>query len=408
MNIDSVIVRPALPNELEAVANMRAIGFGGEKEQALKRLEENPRFNASHIIVAEYGGQLIGTGTIFPAQMWLSGVPLSVGAVAGVTVLPAYRQQGVAAKLMEFSIIRMYSEQQALSVLFPFSHKYYNKFGYGTVSNLHLYRINPRNLATFAGADKVRPFQPDDLPVLRVLYKGQLTWNNGWFTRSNEWWDKIVAQWPDIMVYDDGDMVRGYFSFQISTNQSGERVLKIHEFFTAEDEAYRGLLGYLATQNKVDVIEYMAPAHTPLQHSLRQPVAAGGQHHGWIFNDLCYIIPGPMARIINLPKALTTRFYTRGISGERIIKVVDPLIPSNEELLVFRLVDGRAETRPASEGSKPQIETDIRTLTQILCGYLEAADARRLGRFKADEDTCSWLDKIMVDTPLFIQAGDWF
>jgi sterol carrier protein len=47
-------------------------------------------------------------------------------------------------------------------------------------------------------------------------------------------------------------------------------------------------------------------------------------------------------------------------------------------------------------------------MTQILCGYLSAQDARRLGRLQANEDTCSWLDKALADSPVYIQAGDWF
>lgn len=406
MNIDSVTIRTVQSAELEAVAHMRAVGFGGDKDKALNSIKNNPRYDASHILVAEYEGDLVGTATIFPAKMWLSGVPLSVGAVAGVTVLPEFQGNGVAAKLMEFSITQMHDEEHALSVLFPFSHKYYHKFGYGTVSDLHVYRFDRDNLAAFEGSEHVRPFEADDLHIIRVLYKGQLTWRNGWFTRSDEWWDKIIKQWPNIMVFDDG-MVGGYYSYHIKSTQDGERMLEIKEFFASEDEAYRGLMAHLAIQDEADVIEYLAPAQSPLHHSLRQPIAADPQNRGWIFNDLCHITPGPMGRIINLSKALTTRFYTRGMSGERILKVTDPLIPENEEIISFRLVDGRAETHPVP-GSQPQIETDISTLTQIVCDYLDPTDARLLGRLKTDEDTASWLDHIIVDTPLFIQAGDWF
>ena len=48
-----------------------------------------------------------------------------------------------------------------------------------------------------------------------------------------------MAQWPQVMVYDDG-MVTGYLCYNLSTNETGKRVLKIHEFFASEDEAYRG------------------------------------------------------------------------------------------------------------------------------------------------------------------------
>ena len=407
MKLGSVIVRPVLPDELESVAELRAVGFGGARQEALKSLVNNPRYEPSNLLVADFEGTLIGTGAVFPAQMWLSGVPLDLGAVAGVTVLPEYRGYGVAAKIVEFLIVRMYAEQRALSLLFPFSHKYYNNFGYGTVSDLHAYRISPGNIIPFEGVEKVRPFAPDDLHIMRVLYKGELTWHNGWFTRSNEWWDKIINQWSNIAVYDDG-MVAGYLAYSVNTNQMGERILRINEFFASEDEAYRGLLAHLAAHDDVDSINYLAPAHTPLRHCLRQPIAVNARNHGWVFNDLCYVTAGPMARIINLQKALTTRFYTRGMSGEKVLKVSDPLIPSNEETISFRLVDGRAETHPAGDSTPPHIETDIRTLTQILCGYLRASDARRIGWFKATEDTCSWLDRIIVDAPLFVQAGDWF
>jgi predicted acetyltransferase len=210
------------------------------------------------------------------------------------------------------------------------------------------------------------------------------------------------------MVFENDGMIEGYFSYTLSTTERGERVMEIKEFLAAEDAAFRGLIGYLAAQNQADVIEYLAPPDTPLRHALRQPYADDYTVRRWIFRDLCHVTPGMMARIINLPAALTARFYTRGLSGERVLKVTDPLISTNEEPLVFRLVDGRAETRPAPTDRPAQIETDIATMTQILCGYMTMADARRLGRLKADEDTCAWLDKALVDAPLFVQAGDWF
>jgi predicted acetyltransferase len=407
MKLDAVTIRPILPDELEAVAYVRAVGFGAETEKVLAVLQNNPRYNFSHVIVAEYEGEIIGSTTIIPAQMWLSGVPVNVGAVSGVTVLPKFRKQGVAARMMEFAIVRMFADGRALSVLFPSSQKYYRQFGYGTIGDLHAYRINPNNLTVSTEGHRVRPFTPDDLRIMRVIYKGQLTWHNGWFTRSNEWWDRIIKRWPKIIVYDNDGMIEGYYSYEVKTAKSGERVLHIKEFFAAEDEAYRGLISYLAVQNEADVIEYLAPPDMPLRHSMHQPREDHAQNRGWIFNDLCHITPGVMGRIINLPSALTTRFYTRGVSGERVLKMTDPLIPTNEEPLVFRLVDGRAETKPA-DSREPQIETDIVTFSQVLCGYLKATDARRLGRFNASDDTCAWLDKIIVDTPLYIQAGDWF
>jgi len=407
MNLDAVTIRPMQPQELDDVANLRLVGFGGEQEQAKIRLQENPRYDFSHIFVAEHNGQLVGTATVFPAKMWLSGVPLSVGAVAGVAVLPEFRNNGIAAKLMTASILDMHAQEHALSALYPFSHSYYHRFNYATISDLHVYRISPDNIAITGNVENVRPFVPDDLPMLRATYKGQLTWHNGWFTRNNEWWDKIVERWLNFMVFDNDGWIEGYFSYFYSTDKDGNKIMAIKEFFAAEPEAYQAMMGYLAQQNIVDIIEFLAPSDTLLRHSLKEPVAYDALNRSWIFNDLCHVTAGPMGRIINLHKALTTRFYTRGMSGERVFKVTDPIISVNEAPFVFRLVDGRAETRPA-HGKAIQVETDIATLTQVMCGYMKAKDARLLGRFRTDEDTASWLDQIIVDTPLNIQAGDWF
>src|SRR5512137_403654 len=110
--IESVTIRPILADELAAVAYVRSIGFGGDEAEALATLNSTPRYNSSHIIVAEYQGDIIGSATVFPAQMWLSGVPVNVGAVAGVTVLPEYRRKGIAAKMMRFCIMRMFAGGQ--------------------------------------------------------------------------------------------------------------------------------------------------------------------------------------------------------------------------------------------------------------------------------------------------------
>lgn len=407
---NSVTIRPiaiTVP-DLETVAHIKHVCFGTDEAQALADLKDYPRYNLSHTIVAELEGRVVGTATMFPAKLWLSGVPLDIGAIAAVGVLPEFREQGITRQLIEHFIQQAAQENFAMTFLFPSSHQLYQKFGFGAVSDLHAYCIAPSNLVDFPEKEKVRNFEADDLAMMRVMYKGQMTWHNGWFSRSNEWWDRIIKDWPNIVVFDNDDMIDGYLAYDLYVNDQGQQVLHVREFFAAEGVAFRGLIGFLANQQTVEVIEYLAPADSPLRHCLIQPRAQGSHNRGWIFHDLCHVTVGPMARIITLKTALTKRFYARHMQGDRIIKLNDPLLPNNEALVVFRLVDGRAECNPAPDNAEPDIEAEVGTFTQILCGYLSAADAQRLGRLKADDDTCSWLDKAIADSPLFVQAGDWF
>ena len=67
--LDHLTVRPILSDELEDVAYLRAIGFGWSQDQTLLHMQNNPRYNFSHILVAEDEGRMIGTVAVFPAQL---------------------------------------------------------------------------------------------------------------------------------------------------------------------------------------------------------------------------------------------------------------------------------------------------------------------------------------------------
>ncbi len=408
--MSDITIRPlAIDNDdFQNFAHLHVAAIGGDPQEILETLKDNPRYNTTHVLVAEMGGKFVGKSTIFPAQMWLSGVPLTIGAMSGTAILPEMDAEAISAELTKGQVAQAAAQEYAFAVLFPKSHSAYHPMGFGVISDLHAYRIQPSNLMNFEEKANVRPYQEDDLPTMRVMYKGQMTWHNGWFTRSKEWWNEIITDWPNIVVFDNDGMIDGYLAYEMQTNEQGQQVLFIKEFFAAEGVAARGLIGFLADQTDVDIIDYLAPTDSVFRYSLIEPHSADAQNRGFIFQDLCHLTAGPMARIINLPTALTKRFYARHMQGERVIKLVDPLIRDNERPISFRLVDGRAEVHPAPEGKAPQIEADVRTFTQILCGYLPAVDAQRLGRLKADDDTCSWLDKALVDSPIYIQSGDWF
>jgi len=47
---------------------------------------------------------------------------------------------------------------------------------------------------------QVRPFTPADLPMMRVIYKGQLTWHNGWFYPQQ----RLVGKNSRPLVQDHG------------------------------------------------------------------------------------------------------------------------------------------------------------------------------------------------------------
>ena len=404
-----ITIRQATADDLDTIAYLKSVGFGSDQAVTRVNLADNPRYNISHIVIAEVDGQAVGTATAFPSQMWISGVPLQLGAVASVTTLPEFRNRGVATALMQHLLEKMARDGVAISALFPAAYTLYQSLGYGLAAVWHAYSLKPSNLPQFSETANVRDFVMDDLPSLRSIYRGsQLSLADGRVTRSNTWWEWLVSQTlregnRHIVVYEGGDGVEGYLKYQIAEDHA----LKVVEMIVAGEAAYRGLWGYMASQPDIERIDYLAPADDPILHLMQIPGDSHGGNRGWIYDDIYHATLSFMLRVVDVGEALTSRFYPHDMMGHRVFKIHDAQLPANETLINFRIVDGRPDILP-DEGKEPDIETDIVTFSQVFCGFMSPESARRLGRLKADDETILWLERAMAANPLFIQQGDRF
>lgn len=406
---EEITVRQATIEDLDAIAHLRMLGFGGNEASHRTDLEDNPRYNYRHVIIAEVESKSVGTAMAFPMQMWISGVPLKMGAVAAVTTHPDFRGRGIASALMQRLLENMAQDGIAISVLFPMVYNIYRQFGYAPAAVWHAYSIKPDNLPVFNEAKKVRSFKMEDLPMVRSIYRGgQLSQADGRLARSNIWWDHSIAEGAQtnnrrIVVYEGETGIEGYLKYAIND----DKVLNVTEMFVSSHTAYRGLWGYLASHPDITSIDYLAPADDPILHLLKRPRDSYGGNRGWVFDDIYHATASIMIRVIDVVEVLTTRFYPHDMMGNRILKIHDPQLPKNQEPVNFRIVDGRPDIIPLDDKS-PQVEIDIAIFSQIICGFLSPETAHRLGWLQADDETVAWLSKVMVADPLFIHKGDWF
>ena len=122
-----------------------------DNETMLKKLEENPdsrrakfatekwaAFDEEGNMAAWIGGARYFAnfdGTIFP----MSGI-------GGVSSLPQYRHQGGIRKCFEQQLRANYDDGVVLSYLYPFSTKFYGKFGYEPTGKVAYYTIPLRGI----------------------------------------------------------------------------------------------------------------------------------------------------------------------------------------------------------------------------------------------------------------------
>lgn len=403
-----IVVRPAQKADVDTIAQLRSVGFGSNANAVRRHIADNPRYALKDIVMAEMGNDTCGTACAFPTQMWMSGVPVSMGAVAGVTTHPRARMQGVANAMMRYLLQKMAADGLAISTLFPADHTLYCRYGYGAAAVWHHYSIAPTNLPYFDEVSSVRPFRQDDMSALRSLYRGtQLSQNDGRLSRPKGVWQQFAQiKHPSIeqhlMVYDD-DGVTGYVKYLIDAKKN----LRIHEMISHTDAAFRGLWAHVATRPEVMAITCSTSADEPLFHLLNVPVDSHHGNRGWIFEDIFHGTSTFMLRIINLAQALTERFYPADLQGNVTLKISDPHLPDNGEPLHFRIVDGRAETHSAAEDAV-NVEADIITFSQIYCGFLPPAFARRMGKLTADDAAVTFLQHAMTTRPLYMPQTDWF
>ena len=181
------------------------------------------------------------------------------------------------------------------------------------------------------------------------------------------------------MVYEDDAGITGYLKYTLKNKTE----LLVIEMFSASDAAYRGLWGHLGTRPDVEKITYQGPADDPVHHLLKIPLNSLAGNQGWVFNDLYTATSSIMLRVIDLAEALTTRFYPHNMMGNRILKITDPQLPQNENLINFRIVDGRPDII-AVEDDAPDLETDIATFSQIFSGFVFCGGGAAYGEVESE------------------------
>jgi predicted acetyltransferase len=92
-----------------------------------------------------------------------------------------------------------------------------------------------------------------------------------------------------------------------------------------------------------------------------------------------------MLRIIDMKKAFEFKRYSPELKGEVVFKVEDQLAPWNDG--TFSLVVEKGEARLNKTSKLYQFSCDIRTISQIYCGYLDLIQAANIGQLTIKNNT---------------------
>lgn len=412
-----MIIRQATGIDGDAIAALLAKSFLEDTSVIRVSIENNPRYSLSNMYVMEdksTGGGVLGCLRITPFEVYSRTVRMPMAGIAAVAVQPEARRRGLADTLMEDALRKMYEMDFPVSMLFPFRHRFYKKYGYAYVGNTMLYEISPSDIKTFTERSHVRAFTKSDRSKVKKILEEEVR-AHGSFTpvRNDSFWELVVMpKFKDAYIYDDGE-AKGYVVFELYKDSAGapgafrEPVINVRELVGLEAATHRGLWGFLSSLGEqVSTVRFLAPADYPLHLFMREPREKEYRRLFFEYKSLSTMAPGFMLRVINVRDALSRLKHGIESPADIVMKINDGNLPQNSS--PFNLHLHSRETAIDETRLPVQFESDIEVFSQIYSGFLAPSDAVKYGFASADTAVLPTLDELFRAPSPFIYQFDIF
>ncbi len=402
-------IRQAKSVDIDDIAYIISTAFLISDYHGLREnIIDNPRYSYKDIIVVEDSNEIVACVKIMPLKISFKGKIVDVGGISAVAVLPEYRRRGIADMMLKDALIRMFNARYPFSLLYPFQHRFYRKYGWEFIGQIIFYELEPSNIPMFEERFNVRKMKISDREKIKKVYSEKIKTVNFALLRNDAFWTRAVfPNFQNAYVYDDGE-IRGYIVFEMKKDQKNQAEVEIKELVALTPKAYRGLWGFLASlTEQVSKIKYLAPPDEPLFDILIEPREPDFKRPFFEFKSYASICSGFMMRIVNLEEALKLLTTTNASNGEVTISVKDDILKGNNFTFKITVTDKNVNIQKVNLKSA-DVEIDIATFAQIFSGFTKPSSLYQTGRLKGDENTLKYLDSVFADSLPFMFQFDIF
>jgi predicted acetyltransferase len=326
------------------------------------------------------GQRVLSCLTLVQARLWVRGAAVLMAGIRHVATDPDEQNRGYASALVRDTLQQAARRGIAGSVLFPFSFRYYRKFGYELGGNHCHFWCRPNCIPAYLEREGCRVAAPADAGRLARFQKASLS-------RATCAVERDTARWTDlcqdprykIVVHENG-VLGGYAVLDETRDSYGGRVVRVLDLVAENPAGWRGLLGHLS-QLPVESVEWYASAAALASSGLMRSPAP--LREGFKPRGIATIRPMFQFRVVDLESALRSAGATFPAGDYRLaLRVRDDLLPQNERPLAIERAGDRLQVRAAA-ASDPSLELDIRLFSQVFCGYLSPSEAASQGLCQA-------------------------
>lgn len=360
------------------------------EEMIQKRFD---REDMSTIIAVDENDRILGGLKLIDYTLYQKYNQLPAGGIGGVCVSLDAKKRGVAKFLMEDAVRRMKEAGKIVSILYPFRQDFYNNMGWGQVGELKEFRFKPASLELYPERQWVRRYQSKDLGQVKECYEEFARQGNCLAVRKEITWENKMLAKPSFYVYEKDGKIEGYIHVSF---QKGKSMLSydmvVKEMVNISQEAYFGLLGFIASQfDQVENVTYYTHSKDPFHHLLKEP-----RREEELFNLLYHYSQrvgiGWMFRVLDVEKALIARLNYNAANLEVTFVIEDSFCSEQSGSYLLTLIDGKPKVVCGGESSF-RVKLDISTFSQFFAGYLSLQDAMLLRKAEvSDESMVSALD----------------
>lgn len=352
-------------DEMLAASRTASVGFSMEynEEEQRKRIEEQQphRWGA----VGDEG-EIQAVMRLFHFKMHFDGHVVPVGGIASVASLPEHRRGGNIRKLFEKVFDYMIENGYVFSHLYPFSHQYYNKFGYELCGMTHTYKLTPASARMIEADGCIVEFLNEEpagsdmqamAVAIKAVYEAYAKKYNMMLSRDDLRWKNILNVTKKSLerIYcwkDEAGTIKGWVKLR-----SDGVLLTVIDYAWVDQAAMLGVLNFLGQfDGAVEKMQITADEDFV-------PELFWGKIYG-IESTRKYL---GMNRIVDAKKALEL-MKKPDEAGKVVIKINDCFAQWNNK--TYELSYDNQESTVRETNASPDLEVSERALAQLILGFM--------------------------------------
>jgi predicted acetyltransferase len=369
-------------DEAAEAARMAAVSMGGADDETLERVRR--RIAAGTLWGLERDGKLVGQCLLLPTDHWFGGRRVRCLDVAGVSVPPEHRGQGVARAMMDAAARHGRDEGYGLSLLFPATTGMYRKLGWELAGTWTKHQLAPRQVPpqgpVMRAADR-----DTDWAAIRDCHTRSARLLSGPSERSADRWT-LLAETPYRYVLDAAGQPGTVDAYALVRQEAlpddWQHGLHLEDWAATTPEGLRavvGLVGRWSTFARRARFTDMFPSRWSAVLP-EQDITTSHLH--W------------MARGLDLEAAVAARGFPAGLASAVTLQVETAW--GTEGPWRLEVADGRGRLTPAADAD---VRLDGRAFGPLFTGFRTARELRLHGLLQGPDAALELLEAAFAGPP---------